>query len=88
MAVADRRERRGQHHAFDAGVARGAQYTERAFARRHDQLVFVLGDVRRKWRRHVQHVVTASDSFRPARIVLEIGDDERQAIAGLGAALL
>jgi hypothetical protein len=36
----------------------------------------------------VQHVLAASDGFRPARVVLEIGADPGQAIARLGAAFL
>ena len=54
----------------------------------HDQLVFVLGNIWRKRRRHVEHVVAAGDRLGPARIVFEIGGDEGQAIARLGASLL
>jgi hypothetical protein len=50
--------------------------------------VDVLGDIRRKRRRHVQHKVAAGDSLRPARVVFEIGGDEVQTIAWLGAAFL
>ena len=88
MAVADRGERRSQHHALDARVARGAQHAQRALARGHDQLVFVLRDALGKGGRHVQHVLAAGDGRRPARVGFEIGGDERQAIARLGAALL
>jgi hypothetical protein len=87
VAVADRREGRGEHHALDARAARGAQHTERAFARGHDQLVLVLGYARRKRRRHVQHVVAAGGRLRPARIACQIGGDEGQTIARFGAAL-
>ncbi len=37
---------------------------------------------------HVQHVLTAGDGFRPARVVFEIGGDEGQAMARVGAAFL
>ncbi len=36
----------------------------------------------------MQHVLAAGDGFRPARVVFEIGGDEGQAIARLGAAFL
>jgi hypothetical protein len=36
----------------------------------------------------VQHVLAAGDSARPARIAFEIGGEERQAIARLGATFL
>jgi hypothetical protein len=36
----------------------------------------------------VQHVLADGDGFRPARIPFEIGGDEGQAIARLGATLI
>ncbi len=88
MAITDRRKRRGQHYALDAGVARGAQHAERPFARGNDQLVLVLGYRLGKRRRHVQHVFAAGDGLRPTRVVFEIGGKESQTFARFGAARL
>ncbi len=85
MTVADRRERRGLHHAPDARAARRAQHAQRALARGHDQLVLVLGHVEREWRGHVQHEVATGRGFGPAGVGGEVGGEERQALAGVGA---
>ena len=88
VAVSYCRERRRQHHALDAGVARGAQHAQRAVTRRHDQIVFMPGNARGKWRGNVQHIIATGDRFGPARIVFEIGRDKGQPTARFGAALL
>lgn len=48
----------------------------------------MLGYVRRQWRSYVQHVLAAGHRFRPAGIVLKIGDHEGQATIRFGAPLL
>ena len=86
MTVADRRERRGQHHAPDARVARGAQHAQGPRPRRSDELLLVAGQLRRERRRHVQDVVAPGDRLGPAAVGGQIGGGERQPLARLDAA--
>ena len=58
-----RGERRSQNDAPHSGFARGAQNPKRAVASRHDQLVVVLWDARRKGGCNMQHVVAAPRSL-------------------------
>src|SRR6201996_1128804 len=81
MAIADGSERRGEHHAPDAGVACGAEHTQSPFAGGDDQLILIFGSARRQRRCDVQHVVAASDSVRPSGVVFQISDNEGEAVA-------
>ena len=85
MAVADRGERGGQHHAAHAGIARGAQHAQCAVARGDDQFVLVLRDRFRERRGDVQHEIAAGSRFLPAFAGSQVGGEEAQAFAGIGA---
>ncbi len=81
MAIANGTEGGGKHHAPDAGVACGTEHTQSPFAGGDDQLILVFGSAGRQRRCHVQHVVAASDSLRPAGVVFQIGDEEGETVA-------
>ena len=86
VAVVDRAARRGEHHALDLRVARRLQHAQRAVARRHDQLVFVLRRGGRHRRRDVDHVVAAGHGLAPAVVVKQVRLEERQAVVAANSA--
>ena len=62
-----------------AVVARRAQYSQRPFARGHDEIVLMGGTARREGRGHVQHILIAVNGLLPTLIPLQIGGSEGEA---------
>ena len=85
MAVVDSAARGRQHDAPDLCVTRRLEHAQHAVARRHDQLVFGLRRRGRHRRRHVNDVVAAGDRLGPPLVALEVGGEERETSARLGA---
>ena len=76
VAIADRREGRGEDDALHTRIARRAQHPQRALTRGNDQVVFMLGRRCRKGRCDMQHVIAAGGSLGPAGVLLKVGREE------------
>jgi hypothetical protein len=85
MAIADRSEGRRDHDSLHAGIARCPQHPQRAFARRPDQLVLVFGLRGREGRGDVVDIVAPCHRLGPAIVLFQIGGEEGEPIARVGA---
>lgn len=86
LAIADGGKGRGEHHLFDARIARGPQHAQRTLARRNDQIVLVFRHARRERRSDMKNVLASRDRFQPAGVCHQIGVGEGKRIARLGTA--
>ena len=80
MPIGDRRHRRGQNEAPHPCRPRETQRAQRAFARRNNQFIGVLGNPQRKGRSDMRDMTASGDRLRPAQIMLQIGREESEAI--------
>jgi hypothetical protein len=78
VAIDDRGHRRGLHEARDAGCLGEPQRAQHAFARRHDEFVFMARGIDAERRGHVADVRAAIHRRAPASILEQIDLEKPQ----------